>query len=62
MLSKGGVAFQNMFKTKLQYLISNGMKGEAEAVALICPLISKEMSDSEHAFEAAIIDMKTRPK
>ncbi len=58
-IEKGSVAFRNMFETKLQYLISGGMKGEAKAVALICPLISKEMSDSEQAFEAAIIDVES---
>jgi diacylglycerol kinase family enzyme len=58
-IEKGGIAFQNMFETKVQYLISGKIKGEAEAVALICPLISEEMSDSEQAFEAAIIDVES---
>ena len=58
-IEKGSVAFRNMFETKVQYLISDGMKGEAKAVALICPVISKEMSDSEQAFEAAIIDVES---
>jgi diacylglycerol kinase family enzyme len=56
---KGSVAFRKMFETKIQYLISGEMKGEAEAVALICRLISEEMSDSEQAFEAAIIDVES---
>ena len=58
-IEKGSVAFRNMFETKVQYLISGGMKGEAKAVALISPLISEEMSDSEQAFEAAIIDVES---
>jgi diacylglycerol kinase family enzyme len=58
-IKKGGVAFQNMFETKVQYLISGKLKGEAEAVALICPLISEEMSDSEQALEAAVIDVES---
>ena len=58
-IEKGSAAFRKMFETKIQYLISGGMKGEAKAVALICPLISKEMSDSEQAFEAAIIDVES---
>ena len=41
----------------MQYLISGESKGEAEALALICPLIAEEMSDSEHALEAAVIDV-----
>jgi diacylglycerol kinase family enzyme len=44
---------------KVQYLISEEIKGEAEAVALICPLISEEMSDSEQALEAAVIDVES---
>jgi len=58
-IKKGSVAFQRMFETKVQYLISGGGKGETEAVALICPLISKEMSDSEQALEAAVIDVES---
>jgi diacylglycerol kinase family enzyme len=58
-IKKGSVAFRRMFETKVQYRISGGAKGETEAVALICPLISEEMSDSEQAFEAAIIDVES---
>jgi diacylglycerol kinase family enzyme len=58
-IEKGSVAFRKMFETKIQYLISGGMKGEAEAVALICPLISEQMSDSEQALEAAVIDVES---
>ena len=58
-IQKGGVAFQNMFETKVHYLISGKIEGEAEAVALICPLISEGMSDSEQALEAAVIDVES---
>jgi diacylglycerol kinase family enzyme len=58
-LKKGSVAFRNMFETKVQYLISSEIKGEAEAVALICPLISEQMSDQEQALEAAVIDVES---
>jgi diacylglycerol kinase family enzyme len=58
-IEKGSVAFQHMFETKVQYLISEKIKGEAEAVAVICPLISEEMSDSEQALEAAVIDVES---
>ena len=57
-IEKGSVAFRNMFEAKVQYRISEETKGEAEAVALICPLISQEMSDSEQALEAAVIDVE----
>jgi diacylglycerol kinase family enzyme len=58
-IEKGSVAFQKMFETKVRYLISGEVKGEAEAVAFICPLISEEMSDSEQALEAAVIDVES---
>jgi diacylglycerol kinase family enzyme len=58
-IEKGSVAFRKMFETKIQYLISGEMKGEAEAVALICPLISEQMSESEQALEAAVIDVES---
>jgi diacylglycerol kinase family enzyme len=58
-IEKGSVAFRKMFETKIQYHISGEMKGEAEAVALICPLISEQMSDSEQALEAAVIDVES---
>jgi diacylglycerol kinase family enzyme len=58
-IKKGSVAFRRMFEAKVQYLISGGATGETEGVALICPLISEEMSDSEQALEAAIIDVES---
>ena len=58
-IQKGSVAFRKMFETKIQYLISGEIKGEAEAVALICSLISEQMSDSEQALEAAVIDVES---
>jgi hypothetical protein len=56
-IEKGSVAFQSMFETKVQYFISGGIKGEAEAIALTCPLISEEMFDSEQSLEVAVIDV-----
>jgi diacylglycerol kinase family enzyme len=58
-IEKGRVAFRKMFETKVQYVISAGIKGEAEAMALICPLISEEMFDSEQSLEAAVIDVES---
>jgi diacylglycerol kinase family enzyme len=57
-LENGTVVFQRMFETKVRYVFSEDSRGEAEAVALICPLVSKEMSDSEQALEAAAIDVE----
>jgi len=57
-IDKGKIALQKMFETKIQYFISEEMKGEAEAVLLICPLVSEEMSGSEQALEAAVIGVE----
>jgi len=58
-IAKGSAAFRKMFETKIRYFISGEMKGEAQAVALICPLISEQMSDSEQSLEAAVIDLES---
>jgi len=58
-IEKGSVAFRKMFETRIQYLISGGMKGEVKAMALICPLISEQMSDSEQALEVAVVDVES---
>jgi len=57
-VGKAGVAFEAMFDTTIQYSISPEVSGEAEVVAVICPLVSQQMSDSEQALEAAAIDVE----
>jgi diacylglycerol kinase family enzyme len=57
-VGKAGVAFQAMFDSTIQYFISPQMKGEAEVVAVICPLVSEQMSGSEQTLEAAAIDVE----
>ncbi len=57
-VSKAGVAFEAMFDTTIQYLISPELSGEAEVVAIICPLVSEQLSDSEQTLEAAAIDVE----
>jgi diacylglycerol kinase family enzyme len=57
-VEKSAVAFQAMFDTKIQYSISSERTGEAEVLAIICPLVSEEMSDFEQALEAAAIDVE----
>jgi diacylglycerol kinase family enzyme len=56
-VGKAGVAFEAMFGTTIQYSIPPEVSGEAEVVAVICPLVSEQMSDSEQALEAAAIDV-----
>jgi diacylglycerol kinase family enzyme len=57
-VGKAGVAFEAMFDTTIQYFISPAVNGEAEVVAVICPLVSEQMSDSEQTLEAAAIDVE----
>ena len=57
-VEKGVVALQTMFDNKIQYSISPEINGEAQVVAVICPLISEQMSESEQALEAAAIDVE----
>jgi diacylglycerol kinase family enzyme len=61
-VEKSAVAFQTMFDTKIQYSISSETTGEAEVLAIICPLVSEAMSDSEQALEAAAIDVENAPE
>ncbi len=57
-LEKSATAFQAMFNNKVQYSISPEINGEAEVVAVICPLVSETMSDSEQSLEAAAINVE----
>jgi diacylglycerol kinase family enzyme len=59
---KSAVALRAMFETKLRYSISSGAHGEADVLAVICPLVSEEMSDSEQALEAAAIEVENARK
>ena len=56
-VGKAGVAFKAMLDMTIHYFISPEVSGEAEVVAIICPLVSEQMSDSEQALEAAAIDV-----
>jgi diacylglycerol kinase family enzyme len=58
-IGKSAVAFNAMFDTKIRYSISPEKRGEAEVVAVICPLVSEEISDSEQALEAAAINIES---
>jgi Sphingosine kinase and enzymes related to eukaryotic diacylglycerol kinase len=57
-VEKRAVAFQAMFDTKIRYSISPGTGGEADVLAVICPLVSEEMLESEQALEAAGIEVE----
>jgi diacylglycerol kinase family enzyme len=55
---KSAIALQAMFQTKIRYTISSETKGEAEVLAIICPLVSEKMSGAEQALEAAAVDVE----
>ena len=57
-VEKSAVALRAIFETKIRYSISPGVRGEADVLAVVCPLVSEEMSDSEEALEAAAIDVE----
>lgn len=61
-IEKGNVALQSTFETKVRYVISEQINGEAEAIVLICPLVSEEMSDSEQGLEAAVVNVENAPE
>src|SRR4029077_2944929 len=50
-VGKAGVAFEAMFDTAIQYFISPELSGEAEVVAVICPLVSEKMPASHKPLE-----------
>lgn len=58
MLDKGTVALQNMLASTIRYSFGGDALAEAEAVAVVCPLISEAMEEGEHALEAAAITVK----
>jgi diacylglycerol kinase family enzyme len=49
-------ALRRAFTGRLRYRLSGGLNGKAEALSLLCPLISQELDDDEHVLEAAAID------
>ena len=55
---KSAAALQAMFNQKIRYSISSETRGEAEILAIVCPLVSKEMSGAEQALEAAAVDVE----
>jgi diacylglycerol kinase family enzyme len=46
-------AWRRAFRSKLHYALDSGMHGRAEALGLLCPIVSKGISDDTPALEAA---------
>lgn len=49
-------AMARAFSSKLSYQLEGGEVGRAEALALLCPLVSRAMADDERALEAAALN------
>ncbi len=56
-LARARTALSRTFSGPLTYRLDNGVEGSAEALALLCPLVSRRM-DSETALEAAALDVR----
>ncbi len=54
---KGKDALDTMFSAKIAYRFSDAASGTAEAISVICPLISTALADTEPVLEAAVIDV-----
>jgi diacylglycerol kinase family enzyme len=58
-IERGMHAFTHMLAATVRYSFSSSTSGEATAIAVICPLISKALDDQEEALEAAVIDVRS---
>ncbi len=52
---KGVTAYSRAFTSRLRYQLEGGEIGKAEALALLCPLVSRAMAEDERALEAAAL-------
>ncbi|HWE99931.1 MAG TPA: diacylglycerol kinase family protein [Caulobacteraceae bacterium] len=52
-------ALRRSLSEPLTYAFDEGPQGSAEAVAVMCPLVSRAMDEDERSLEAAAIDAKT---
>jgi len=55
-IRRAGTAARRSFSEPLQYQFGDSLRGTAEAVAVVCPLISKVMNEAERSLEAAALD------
>lgn len=57
-IARGMHAFTNMLAKKVRYTFSPSIKGEADALVALCPLVSIAMSDTAQGLEAAVIEVE----
>ncbi len=55
-LRRGAWALERAFSGRLRYQLNGGARRKAEALGLLCPLISTALPDDEPALEAAAFD------
>lgn len=58
-LQRARALFRKRFTVRIQYTFDETHTGVAEAVGVICPLISSALPDEHPSFEAAVIDVRT---
>lgn len=58
-LRKSRDAFRRRFSRTVRYRFGTSLAGEAEAVAVLCPLISASLSSQARALEAAALDLQS---
>lgn len=51
-------AWARAFSRSLRYSLDSGLRGKAEALTLLCPLVSRALEDDDRALEAAALDPK----
>ena len=51
-------AWRRAFDRNLCFSLDSGLRGKADALTLLCPLVSKAMEDDDRALEAAVLDPK----
>ncbi len=56
-LEEGKEAIEHLFASKVAYRFNELHEGTAEAVSIVCPLISTALADDRQVLEAAVIDV-----
>lgn len=56
-IEHGKVALKSMFADKVHYVFNEMHEGDAEALAVTCPLVSAALESDREVLEAAVIDV-----
>jgi diacylglycerol kinase family enzyme len=55
-LKRAAYAWRRAFRSKIHYALDGGMHGRAEGLGLLCPIVSKGISNDTPALEAAAVN------